>query len=230
MLLEIQPRLQPEVIYCDYEIGNFKSLQYYFPSANIRGCFFHFAQNVYKKLTSLGLSQQYNTDASFALSAKMIIALAFVPPDHITAAIMELADDLPQELLELLDWLEDNYVGRMNRRGNGRRSPLFPLHIWNVYERCMNDEDRTNNHAEVAHRRLKNELGMQHPTIWKFIDSLKRVQRGRDLYYEQLIAGQTPPIKLKKFREADARIKSVVLQFENRNILEYLRGIAHNFS
>ena len=230
MLLEIQPRLQPEVIYCDYEIGNFKSLQNYFPSANIRGCFFHFAQNVYKKLTSLGLSQQYNTDASFALCAKMIIVLAFVPPDHITAAIMELADDLPQELLELLDWLEDNYVGRMNRRGNGRRSPLFPLHIWNVYERCMNDEDRTNNHAEAAHRRLQNELGMQHPTIWKFIDSLKTVQRGRDLHYEQLIAGQTPPIKLKKFREADARIKSVVPQFENRNILEYLRGIAHNFS
>ena len=63
----------------------------------------------------------------------------------------------------------------------------------------MNDEDRTNNHAEAAHRRLQNKLGMQHPTIWKFIDSLKRVQRGRDLYYEQLIAGQTPPIKLKKF-------------------------------
>ena len=118
----------------------------------------------------------------------------------------------------------------MNRRGNGRCSPLFPLHIRNVYERCMNNEDRTNNHAEAAHRRLQNELGMQHPTIWKFIDSLKRVQRRRDLYYEQLIAGQTPPIKLKKFREADARIKSVVLQFENRNILEYLRGIAHNFS
>ena len=30
---------------------------------------------------------------------------------------MELADDLPQELLELLDWLEDNYVGRMNKKG-----------------------------------------------------------------------------------------------------------------
>ena len=41
----------------------------------------------------------------------MIIALAFVPPDHITAAIMELADDLPQELLELLGWLEDNETG-----------------------------------------------------------------------------------------------------------------------
>ena len=59
---------------------------------------------------------------------------------------------------------------------------------------------------------------------------MKKVQRGRDLYYEQLIAGQNPPVKLKRFREADARIKSIVMDFENRNFVEYLRGLAHNLS
>lgn len=102
--------------------------------------------------------------------------------------------------------------------------------MWNVYERTLNDEDRTNNHAEAAHRRLQNELGMQHPTIWKFIVGLKKVQRGRDLYYEQLIAGHEPPVKLKKYRQADERIKAIVRTIESRNIVEYLRGIAHNFS
>ena len=230
MVLEIQPECHPEAIYCDFEVANFKSLQEHFPTAEIRGFFFHLTQNLHKRLTSFGLSRQYNNDADFALKAKMISALAFVPMEYMTEAIENLADELPDELQVLLDWFEDNYVGRRNRRGNGRRAPLFPQEMWNVYERSLSDEDRTNNHAEAAHRRLQNELGMQHPTVWKFIDGLKKVQRGIDLYYEQLIAGQKPPVKLKKYRQADERIKAIVSTFESRNVVEYLRGIAHNLS
>ena len=71
---------------------------------------------------------------------------------------------------------------------------------------------------------------MQHPIVWKFIDGLKKVQRGRDLYYEQLIAGLPPPAKLKKYRRADERIKAIASTFESRNVVEYLRRVAHNFS
>lgn len=46
--------------------------------------------------------------------------------------------------------------------------------MWNVYELSLNDEDRTKNNAEDAHGRLQNELGMQHPTVWKFTDCLKK--------------------------------------------------------
>ncbi len=52
--------------------------------------------------------------------------------------------------------------------------------MWNVYDRVLNDQDRTNNHAEAAHRRVQTELGMDHPTIWKLIDGLQKVQKGRE--------------------------------------------------
>jgi hypothetical protein len=94
---------------------------------------------------------------------------------------------------------------------------LFPPNIWNVYERTLIAEDRTNNHAEAAHHRLQTELGVDHPSIWKFIDGLKKVQKSRDVYMEQLMAGQLPPIKLKKFRDADERILKIVRDFGIRS-------------
>jgi len=143
--------------------------------------------------------------------------------------ILSLSDNLPNYVQPIFDWFEDNYVGRMNRRGNGRRQPLFPHEMWNVYNRTLNQQDRTNNHAEAAHRRLQTELGMDHPTTWKLIDGLRKVQANRDFYYEHLVAGHNLPVKLKKYRDADQRILTVVRDYNNRSTVEYLRGIAYNY-
>ncbi|KAK9692766.1 hypothetical protein QE152_g34939 [Popillia japonica] len=251
--------------------------------------------------TEIGVISQYNNDAEFALRAKMVLALAFVPIAGLDEYIDALANDLPVELQPLLNWFEDSYVGRLNRRGNGRRPPMFHPTMWNLYRRTIDGEDRTNNHAEAANRRLRSELGMHHPTIWKFIDGLRKVQKGRDAYFEQLIVedsyvgrlnrrgngrrppmfhptmwnlyrrtidgedrtnnhaeaanrrlrseldglrkvqkgrdayfeqlivGHLPPMKLKKYRDADERIRRIVLDYGNREPLDYLRGLAHNY-
>ena len=120
---------------------------------------------------------------------------------------------------------------RLNRNRRGRRPPPFPMDTWNLYQRTISQEDQTNNHAEAAHRRIYAELQMHHPTIWRFIDGIKGVQRGRDAYYEYFIAGNSPPQKLKKYLRADERIRRIVSNYDDDGIepLEYLRGIAHNF-
>lgn len=178
MIKEIQPGLRPTSISCDFEVAAFQAMKDAFPEVEIRGCFFHLVQNMHKQLSRLSLQTRYRNDVNFALQCKMIPALAFVPLSDIDEAIDFLAAQLPPELIEVLDWFEDYYVGRVNRRGNGRRPSMFPPEMWNMYERVLNHQDRTNNHAEAAHRRLQTELGMEHPTIWKLIASLRKVQKG----------------------------------------------------
>jgi hypothetical protein len=47
-----------------------------------------------------------------------IIVLAFIPIRNLDEVLDALAEHLPDTLIPLLDWFEDNYVGRPNRRGN----------------------------------------------------------------------------------------------------------------
>lgn len=229
MLLEIAPNMQPTRILCDFEIAAVSAFRERFPNATICGCYFHLAQNMQKHLAQQGLRERYNNEADFALQAKMILALAFVPIPQINKAIDQLSKAIPDELQDLLNWFEDNYVGRPGRRGNARRPPIFAVEMWNLYDRVLQNVDRTNNHSEAANRRLQNELGMDHPTIWKFVEALKKIQKGRDLHLQQIIAGHGPQAKLRKYVQADERISRLVNDFYNRNILDFLRGISYNF-
>ena len=86
-----------------------------------------------------------------------------------------------------------------------------------MHGRVVQHLDRTNNHAEAAHRRIQAELQMDHPTIWKFIDGLKNVQKGRDLFHESLVAGHPPPRKLLRYRLCDERIQRIVDNYRNYN-------------
>ncbi|KAH7712114.1 hypothetical protein AAVH_20527, partial [Aphelenchoides avenae] len=50
-----------------------------------------------------------------------------------------------------------------------------------------------------------------------------------DFRYEQYVRGDQNVPKRKKYREADERILTIVSEYRKREIIEYLRGIAHNF-
>lgn len=57
------------------------------------------------------------------------------------------ADELSDEINLLLEWFEEYYIIRKNRRKVGRRSSQFPLEIWNLYQIVFTNQNYTNNHA-----------------------------------------------------------------------------------
>ena len=67
----------------DFEVAALNMFNDKFPFANLVGCYFHFSRCIYMRIHANGLSQRYRTDEVFALQARMIAALAFVPPDDV---------------------------------------------------------------------------------------------------------------------------------------------------
>jgi hypothetical protein len=104
----------------------------------------------------------------------------------------------------------------------------FPIGIWNLHQRTINGEHRTNNVSEAAHRRLQALLNCTHPSLWKFIELLWKEQKDRDADYSKYVAGQNPPEKQKKYRDVDRNILNVFAHFNPQNMEEFLRGMARN--
>ena len=96
-------------------------------------------------------------------------------------------------------------------RPNGTWStPNFRPEQWNVYTRTLNGDPRTNNHSEAEHHRLQGAFNCRHPSIFHFIDVLRREQKAIDVKYASFIAGEEPPQKRRKYLAADQRIKNLV--------------------
>jgi len=47
--------------------------------------------------------------------------------------------------------------------------------------------------------------------------------------YEQYVRGEPGPVKRREYILADQRLLTIVNDYNNRDIIRYLRGIAHNF-
>jgi len=60
--------------------------------------------------------------------------------------------------------------------------------------------------------------------------NLKKIQAGRDTYYENLVSEKSSTKKLKKFEDADKRIKRLVNNYDRQNKMIFLGGIPNNIA
>lgn len=232
-LRETEPRLNPEVIVTDFEQSFITAAQKVFPNTHIRGCHFHFGQCIYRHVQQCGLQHQYSTDDEFALNIKMMIALSYVPAEHVLAAFDALTTSIyyetnSEQLQNFVEYIESTWIGvRIRRR---HRAPWFPIELWNCYSAVVNNEPRTNNAVEGWHHAFNGRVERSHATIGKFINTLKEEQATTEFMWEQHVAHrQIAGKKRKTYRDRDERLKMVIADFNvNGDLVEYLRGAAHN--
>ena len=58
-----------------------------------------------------------------------------------------------------------------------------------IYNRTLDEDPRTNNNAEAGFRRLRSDFDCSHPTIWKFVATLRQHHLLRDMEYNNVEKG-----------------------------------------
>ena len=200
-LKQIKPALSPVSVLSDFEQAIINSIKDCFPDTRIRGCFFHFSQCIWREIQrNSPICDKYKDiqDPDFSLYLRQLAALAFVPEEDVIECFNVLLDsdffrENEQLLCPLIDYIEDQWIGRPTRSATGRRSPRVPISLWNCYEASIDDLPKTNNSIEGWHRSFSSLMASSNPNFWRFLEILKKEEGLTRLKLEQLTSGINPP-------------------------------------
>ena len=218
--------LQPESISVDFEHAAISTFKDRLPAATIHGCFFHLARSIWRQIQQSGLQILYGSDPEFALNARCLAAVAFLPTEDVVRGFEQLTLDekYPDELDPVVAYFEYNYIGIIGR-GSRRRQPTFPHSLWSQYDRIKQNFPRTTNLLEGWH----SVVNKAHMPIETLVTKLRLEESSAAKKIRQLNAGH-PTQKRKKKSAVDTRLEVVVDAYNSEYIVQYLRSIAHNIS
>ncbi|CAF4412398.1 unnamed protein product [Rotaria socialis] len=140
---------------------------------------------------------------------------------------LDAAGQLPQTNLSVLKtckhWFVDGTFKVL-----AEKKPLFPIEIWNVYDRTIANLPRSNNSIKGWHNAFTKCVAIVHPTITKLIEKIRREQSKFEGDIAQTRQGQESKPQKLKYRKLDERIKRLVDDYANVDLGEYLKGLAVN--
>ena len=203
----IEHSCAPSSLMIDFERAMQNAMLKELSNVELKGCFFHFSQSVFRSIQRNRPQNLYETNADFSLHLLMLPAIAFVPFGNVIETFELLCENntFPPEAQEVLEYLEDTRVGRPSRR-NMRRPPLFPHELWNLYDVVLHNLPRTNNAVEGWHRAFQRQVTAYHPNSWKFIECLKKEQNFSEAQIEQYLSGREPQAPRKCYRDTLQRM------------------------
>ncbi len=213
----------PQSILCDYEIGLRNACIPTWPSACVRGCYFHFTKATFKHLCDMGLRTEYQVENSDVRKYyKMISALPFVPDDDVLYAWQQLRPQLPSDLHAFAAYIEYTWVG--SRSSN----PLFPIPTWNQHDASLMKLPRSTNMAEGWHHGFNSMLSCTHPTIWKFLEALKKEQNLTRLKLVRMRQFDEPDIRAAKWVRYEDRLQRLCDSYNRHtDVIDFLRRCAN---
>lgn len=173
-LRDALPDLDPSHICTDYNDELQTSCNRVFPKAVISGSYYHYGQEVWRKVTMLGLQFAHRNQEPVRKIVGMCLALALLPTHLLTqglevirSLISSTNTDSPVEkdLNELAAYMERQWLSKSTKVS------------------VFGQENRTSNYTHAFHIFLKKKFGREIPPIWSFLERLREVeeQQAKDL-------------------------------------------------
>ena len=139
----------------------------HFPTATIKGCYFHFTQAIWRNITEKGLKKQYQNSTAIKKWLNQFKALALIPMNLVPQAWNFLLNTKPlEEFSKISDFI--NYFYYTWIKGK------YPLAVWSHFETI--DSPRTNNHVEGFNFALKACIVKEKPNIYTVISHLQQME------------------------------------------------------
>ncbi|KAG0439313.1 hypothetical protein DMUE_2517, partial [Dictyocoela muelleri] len=149
--------LIPATVLLDLEEASFKAISSIFPNAEIKGCYFHFGQAIWRKCVNLGFKTLYSNNPGIRKVVKLIMALPLVPFSHIDEGW-----NLLQRAMLQIDENVSLLKGYFESTWMSNARPIFSVATWNHYN---NPGPRTNNSAEGFHSKLSKLINKGRPNF-----------------------------------------------------------------
>ena len=70
-------------------------------------------------------------------------------------------------------------------------------------------------------------MGCSNPTIWKFLDVLKKEQNLTDVKVAQHLSRQQPPKRAKNWTDYDDRLRRIVSDYDSYDLLDFLKAVGN---
>ena len=194
-------RFRPRTIVADFEQALISSLETEFPRSKVAGCYFHYTQNLWKRLRTLGLYLPYKRNRRLRRLVRSVMSIGYLPSALVRMNFHSLRLDQQTRVISrqypvLRHWLL--YVENTYINGN------WPPNVWNVFDRNMSQ--RTNNNIESYHHTLNSDVEVHHPSLWVFIRKLKDQQVRSKHTIRNAHNGQEPPRRKRKWRRLENKL------------------------
>ncbi|KAL8614056.1 hypothetical protein ACOMHN_026273 [Nucella lapillus] len=219
-------RWRPTKIVADFEQALHSAIETELPGTRRAGCYFHFTQNLWKRVKDLGHEGPYRQNPRLKRLIRQVMSIGYLSLTVVNMNFNNLVNARRSQryvnrypaLVDFFAYVRNTYV---------RQQATFSPALWNVFDRNMSQ--RTNNHVEAYHRALGDVIHVRHPSLWSFL----RVLKDRQAVAEQQLAaarrGQAPPTRRRKWRVLEANLIRLKNAFRNgdRNLQEYWRAVSH---
>ena len=151
-----------------------------------------------------------------------------MPSDDVIEAFNEIKSKSPSSFEPMLTYFETYYIGNLKTNSKSiRQEPMFPISLWNVYDRVSGDLARTTNSVEVWHKNFESDC-KKHPTVYGLVNKFKDEQGLTDAVLDQIEAGDC------YYKRGDVVLKEEKLKLlcknysNNGKFVDYLASISYN--